>query len=224
MHVGDNVLCTACLARGRTSNCIRVQCTSRDAVYFCENNKCIYFFVPCPPGEISGQHKGHLIDPHVSAYKRCCSEPENTRILQTDVDLDLFSVCKSDQQQDSGFTSAAAFSVACDQLGASSSSTQPDDRMLSVPGCSVQATCGSTSTVPTPLSQTVSRSHLKGLVTYSNYRRSVLSRARRNADLLRLNMIHGRPRGSSTASDLNFMRSSLLSAGVRLSSKSTKSS
>ncbi|TGZ61390.1 hypothetical protein CRM22_008028 [Opisthorchis felineus] len=223
MHVVDNVLCTACLARGRISSCIRVQCTSRDVVYFCENNKCIYFFVPCPPGEISGQHKGHVIDPHVSAYKRCCSEPENTRILQTDVDLDLFSMCKSDQQQDSGFTSAAA-SVACEQLGVSPSSTQPDEGMLSVPGCSVQAPCGSVATVLTPLPQTVPRSSLKGLVTYSHYRRSVLSRARRNADLLRLNVIHGRPRGSSTASDLNFMRSSLLSAGVRLSSKSTKSS
>ncbi|THD19898.1 hypothetical protein D915_009169 [Fasciola hepatica] len=211
--MSEGPLCDVCLSRGQFSLCIKVQCTATESVYYCQDEKCLHFIVPMRA---------------VHSQTRLCDTASNTAsmssnsALQMEVELTKTKCLKPpglsqslpeiDRSIDSGFRSTPS---QLDKLATASHKAT----------CSTESHLIQATDVPKSSVQHLSgHRHPRRLLTYSQYKRYVVYQTRALADSFRLHTIRAAINNSSTRSGMmNFMRTSLLSAGLCISTKTTRS-
>nr|CAH8823327.1 unnamed protein product [Trichobilharzia regenti] len=182
----DNFVCCSCVRRGKCTSVLSVKCTSQQQIFFCQDKECIHYFLPLnfPPSQC-----------HFAV-------PDKTECLTINSPIQseakVLSSSRSGGQRtvstDSGISSPVSKNI-IRRCGSTEASA---------PGFLVDNCNDSMST-------STSTSHSRTSTTYSHYKRSVLLRARRQADNLRFRFLKER----RTATRSSYCVGSLLSAGLR---------
>ncbi|KAF7259274.1 hypothetical protein EG68_03294, partial [Paragonimus skrjabini miyazakii] len=190
-----HVFCKSCLSRGRSSLCTGVQCTISDTVYFCQNEKCIHFILPYREDDLN-------IRTQWGPYSDGGSNQSNDR--QCDA---LFptggrppvsiSERKMSHVADSGFEeTGSAVQQSC---GSTSFIMDHTRTVLTPPTLPKRSTLVHNVQVHQNRPRQQRRTSAKRLLTYRDYRRVVLHRARTLAGGLQLCASHNRLHGSNNS-------------------------
>ncbi|CAH8824609.1 unnamed protein product [Trichobilharzia szidati] len=191
----DSVVCCSCVRRGKCPSVLSVKCTSQQQIFFCQDKECIHYFLPLnfPPSQC------HFAESVQSDHYPVSDKTEFLTITSPkQSEAKVLSTSKSDEQRtvstDSGISSPVSKNIL-----RKSGSTEAGAPEFLLDNCNDSV---STST---------STSHSRISTTYSHYKRSVLLRARRQADNLRFKFLKER----RAAAKSSYCVGSLLSAGLR---------